>query len=1043
MFDDPSLGTIASPTVHSGPCRRPLGCLVRSGSKTLARRVLTGAALVSATVSLALAQQSAVLHFGDVDGDQLDDALVIGALGEVRLLANRGSGRFEEVTSPSGLAEVTFASTALFADFDGDGHVDLFLGSSEQRLWRNLGQGTFAAQASGIDHPWVDLEAQALDHDRDGKLDLLLYTEAGPVLYRNSSADRFERIDLPVTEGSVALSMAGLETVDRGVSPAVAATDTPARQRQRRWLYERASGAGASAGPGGNVSTSNSTGNPGVGNPGVTSTSIGSAGLAGGVSFICADALVDQATGMCIQASSIGVLGSLYPLSNELFVDSVNARVGIGTLTPLYTLHVAGKLVSGVNTSASGLHAAVGGGESNAASGAHASVMGGESNTAGNQHAVIGGGLFNSTTGTRAVIGGGISNRAGNSAVVGGGSNNRANFNFSTVAGGRLNIVDATYAAIVGGASNSATGPYSFVGGGGEDSVPASANVASGLASAVVGGRANTASGDRAAIGGGSSNQATSQHTAIAGGRANSALGAYGAIPGGELNVAAGSHSFAAGRRARALHDGTFVWGDSTNADFASTAPDQFLIRASGGVGIDRVPDPSIKLDVDGVVRASDTLVSTKASGAPLSVVSNDWVENLNADLLDGIHASAFSMFGSAVDAHELADGAVTGAKIADASITNVDIAGTAAIAGTKVVPNFGSQDIVTTGRVAIGTATLGEQLTVAGRIESTSGGIKFPDGTVQATAQLVGPEGPAGPPGPTGPQGPPGPPGPTEPPEPMESVGTSQFFLQGVSQGSPTPVYDFELWHGVTNLGGLVAPIMRIGRAVDGHSWRAQESLRANQTMQDIELRVRLTALGRNWEPGAFVEIRARGMVQAQSIEQREFFGSSLMREDVVFAATQWLWDPSFGQQITFSNGWSQATFANQPLHFDVRPATANYAPPQGTDRAWQTQFNRTAGVRPDIELVKPLNQDTSAMLSFALQNASAPPSGIPLGTGSIVQITNNVGVIQVAYEFGQSLLGDWRIDVADGLVRESWLLRMAPGPGSSVTTYGTTTDL
>ena len=44
--------------------------------------------------------------------------------------------------------------------------------------------------------------------------------------------------------------------------------------------------------------------------------------------------------------------------------------------------------------------------------------------------------------------------------------------------------------------------------------------------------------------------------------------------------------SFAAGRQAHALHSGAFVWADNTSADFSSTAVNQFLIRAAGGVGI-------------------------------------------------------------------------------------------------------------------------------------------------------------------------------------------------------------------------------------------------------------------------------------------------------------------------------------------------------------------------------------------------------------------------------------------------------------------------
>jgi hypothetical protein len=59
----------------------------------------------------------------------------------------------------------------------------------------------------------------------------------------------------------------------------------------------------------------------------------------------------------------------------------------------------------------------------------------------------------------------------------------------------------------------------------------------------------------------------------------------YATIPGGSRNAAA-SFAFAAGRRAKANHTGAFVWADSQDADFASTAANQFLIRAAGGVGI-------------------------------------------------------------------------------------------------------------------------------------------------------------------------------------------------------------------------------------------------------------------------------------------------------------------------------------------------------------------------------------------------------------------------------------------------------------------------
>lgn len=46
--------------------------------------------------------------------------------------------------------------------------------------------------------------------------------------------------------------------------------------------------------------------------------------------------------------------------------------------------------------------------------------------------------------------------------------------------------------------------------------------------------------------------------------------------------------AFAGGNPAKAAHDYTFVWSDSTATDFSSATNDQFLVRATGGVGINK-----------------------------------------------------------------------------------------------------------------------------------------------------------------------------------------------------------------------------------------------------------------------------------------------------------------------------------------------------------------------------------------------------------------------------------------------------------------------
>src|ERR1019366_8954828 len=116
----------------------------------------------------------------------------------------------------------------------------------------------------------------------------------------------------------------------------------------------------------------------------------------------------------------------------------------------------------------------------------------------------------------------------------------------------------------------------------------------SGLSATVGGGISNTVSGPGAFVGGGgydgssySGNTAMGGASTIAGGFGNFAANTYATVPGGANNVAGGYYSFAAGQQAHANNQGDFVWADSQNAVFASTANDQFCIRAQGGVQLD------------------------------------------------------------------------------------------------------------------------------------------------------------------------------------------------------------------------------------------------------------------------------------------------------------------------------------------------------------------------------------------------------------------------------------------------------------------------
>jgi hypothetical protein len=208
-------------------------------------------------------------------------------------------------------------------------------------------------------------------------------------------------------------------------------------------------------------------------------------------------------------------------------------------------------------------------------------------------------------------VSGGYANQAGN---ADGTTNNSA---FATVGGGLRNTASGPTSTVGGGNFNTASGPTSTVGGGG-------GNTASGTDSTVGGGYSNTASGRSSTVGGGYFNTASGTDSTVGGGGGNTASGFRSTVGGGSDNCAGGSFSWAGGRRAKVRpagdpgggacsglgsypggngHEGTFVWADSQNANFVSTGPDQFLVRAQGGMAINtNTPAPDTALTVNGNV---------------------------------------------------------------------------------------------------------------------------------------------------------------------------------------------------------------------------------------------------------------------------------------------------------------------------------------------------------------------------------------------------------------------------------------------------------
>ncbi len=154
-------------------------------------------------------------------------------------------------------------------------------------------------------------------------------------------------------------------------------------------------------------------------------------------------------------------------------------------------------------------------------------------------------------------------------------------------------VLTGTVGATIGGGGfgifpNRVTDDYGTVGGGANNRAGDNAGATDGRRYATVGGGwTNAASGYAATVGGGQTNTASGDFATVGGGFGNTASGFAATIGGGWINDAAGDYSFVAGQRAKntnAAHDGVFLFADSTDADLTSTAPNQFLVRAAGGI---------------------------------------------------------------------------------------------------------------------------------------------------------------------------------------------------------------------------------------------------------------------------------------------------------------------------------------------------------------------------------------------------------------------------------------------------------------------------
>jgi hypothetical protein len=92
------------------------------------------------------------------------------------LYRNLGNLQFEDVTAKAGVGQAGYGLGVAAADFDNDGHQDLYVSNFGPKvLYRNRGDGTFAdvtREAGVADGDQVGAGVCFLDADNDGRLDL-------------------------------------------------------------------------------------------------------------------------------------------------------------------------------------------------------------------------------------------------------------------------------------------------------------------------------------------------------------------------------------------------------------------------------------------------------------------------------------------------------------------------------------------------------------------------------------------------------------------------------------------------------------------------------------------------------------------------------------------------------------------------------------------------------------------------------------------------------------------------------------------------------
>jgi len=196
--------------------------------------------------------------FADYDNDGHTDLFVAIHDEANRLYHNRGDGTFEEVGEQAGLLPAYETVTIAFADFNGDGHLDIYLvnganpyrkhpepiynalNASPNTLYMGNGDGTFtdATEKAGVGHSGWALAVVTVDYDLDGDTDIFVGNDVGyDLLYRNRGDGVFD----DVTQEAGISSRGSTMSVDAGDVNGDGYPDffAPAMESNSRWMVDQ------------------------------------------------------------------------------------------------------------------------------------------------------------------------------------------------------------------------------------------------------------------------------------------------------------------------------------------------------------------------------------------------------------------------------------------------------------------------------------------------------------------------------------------------------------------------------------------------------------------------------------------------------------------------------------------------------------------------------------------------------------------------------------------------------------------------------------